>query len=93
MPSEGYVWGYGDGAAAGLIPTNAGQTCVFVSTTPERMRALRRKGAEAAFDSLLDAVPTAVSALVRAGGTAGHLHGWRGMPGYIRHSFGPDGPW
>ena len=26
IPSEGYVWGYGDGAAAGLIPTNAGET-------------------------------------------------------------------
>ena len=89
VPSEGYVWGYGDGAAAGMIPTNDGETCVFVSTTPERMHALRRSGAEAAFDSLLDVVPTAVSVLVRAGGRAGHLHGWRGMPGHIRHSFGP----
>ena len=89
VPSEGYVWGYGDRAAAGLIPTNAGETCVFVSTTPERMRPLRKKGAEAAFDSLLDAVPTAVSVLVRAGRAVGHLHGWRGMPGYIRQSFGP----
>ncbi len=46
-------------AAAGLIPTNAGETCVFVATTPARMRPLRREGAEAAFDSLLDAVPAA----------------------------------
>jgi flavin-dependent dehydrogenase len=89
VPSEGYVWGYGDGAAAGLIPTNAGETCVFVATTPERMRPLRREGAEAAFDSLLDAVPPPMSDVVRAGGAAGQLHGWRGMPGYVRRSFGP----
>ena len=30
VPSTGYVWAYGAGTAAGLIPTNAGETCVFV---------------------------------------------------------------
>ncbi|MFZ2013289.1 MAG: NAD(P)/FAD-dependent oxidoreductase [Nocardioides sp.] len=89
LPAHGYVWGYGEGAAAGLIPTNAGQTCVFVSTTPERMRTLRRDGAEGAFTRLLDAVPAALSDAVRAGGAAGRLHGWRGLPGYVRRPFGP----
>ena len=89
VPSAGYVWGYGNGAAAGLIPTNAGETCVFVATTPRRMRPLRRQGAEAAFDSLLDAVPAPLSDVVRAGRPAGYLHGWRGVPGYVRRSFGP----
>jgi flavin-dependent dehydrogenase len=88
VPSEGYVWGYGDGAAAGLIPTNDDETCVFVATTPSRMRALRRHGAETAFDNLLDTVPAPLSDLVRAGGPVGDLHGWRGLPGYVRRSFG-----
>ena len=88
VPSEGYVWGYGDGAAAGLIPTNAGETCVFVATAPERMRRLRRDGAEAAFDRLLDAVPAPLSDVVRAGGPGGQLRGWGGVPGYVRRSFG-----
>jgi len=47
LPTDGYQWAYGAGAGAGLIPTNDGQTCVFVSTTPERMRGLRRDGAAA----------------------------------------------
>jgi flavin-dependent dehydrogenase len=89
VPSAGYVWGYGDGAAAGLIPTNGGETCVFVATTPQRMRSLRRRGTEAAFDSLLDAVPAPMSDVVRAGGRAGRVHGWRGAPGHVRRSFGP----
>lgn len=89
LPNQGYVWGYGEGAAAGFIPTNADETCVFVSTTPRRMRAVRRMGAEAAFGELLDAVPAPMSEAVRAGGHAGRLHGWRGVPGYVRRSFGP----
>jgi flavin-dependent dehydrogenase len=89
VPSAGYVWGYGDGAAAGLIPTNGGETCVFVATTPQRMRSLRRRGTEAAFDSLIDAVPAPMSDVVRAGGRAGRVHGWRGAPGHVRRSFGP----
>jgi flavin-dependent dehydrogenase len=89
VPATGYVWAYGGAAAAGLIPTNAGQTCVFVSTTRARMRTLRRDGAEAAFESLLDAVPAALSDVVRAGGAAGRLHGWRGAPGHVRRSSGP----
>jgi flavin-dependent dehydrogenase len=89
VPSSGYVWGYGTGAAAGLIPTDEGRTCVFVSTTPARMRALRRGGAEAAFHGLLDAVPTALSDAVRSGGPPGRLHGWHGAPGQLRRSYGP----
>jgi flavin-dependent dehydrogenase len=89
VPATGYVWSYGDGAAAGLIPTNAGETCVFVSTTPSRMRALRREGAEVAFRGLLEGLPPALSDTVRAGGAAGPLRGWRGVPGHVRRSSGP----
>lgn len=89
VPSTGYVWAYGDGAAAGLIPTNADQTCVFVGTTPLRMRTLRREGADAAFQRLLDAAPAPLADVVRAGGAAGRLHGWRGVPGHVRRSSGP----
>ena len=89
LSANGYVWGYGDRAAAGLIPTNAGQTCVFVSTTPARMRTLRREGADAAFDHLLDAVPASLAEVVRSGRATGRLHGWRGVPGHVRRSSGP----
>ena len=89
VPSTGYVWAYGAGTAAGLIPTNGGETCVFVGTTPARMRGLRREGTESAFHSLLDAAPTPLPDVVRASGAAGRLHGWRGVPGHIRRSSGP----
>ena len=47
LPVAGYEWAYGDGAAAGMIPTNDGLTCVFVATSPERLRdpaTARRRG-------------------------------------------------
>ncbi len=70
LPTVGYEWGYGDRAAAGLIPTNAGATCVFVGTTPARMRRLRRAGAEAAFATLLgSAAPELADRVLGAGGS------------------------
>ena len=88
LPTVGYEWGYGHGSAAGLIPTNDGQACVFVSTTPQRMRGLRRAGAEAAFERLLEAVP-GFGERVAAAEPVGRVHGWAGVPGFVRRSWGP----
>jgi flavin-dependent dehydrogenase len=89
LPQDGYEWAYGPGAAAGLIPTNDGLTCVFVSTTPERMRIVRRRGVEQAFSSLLARAAPAARDRVAAAEAAGPIHGWGGMPGYLRQSWGP----
>lgn len=86
---DGYEWTYGAGAAAGVIPTNDGASCLFVSTTPERMRRLRRLGVERAVDDLLaTAGPAAVE---RAQGLRplSPVRGWAGVPGFARESAGP----
>jgi len=89
LPAVGYEWVYGDRAAAGLIPTNAGATCVFVGTTPERMRDLRRAGHEAAFATLLaSAAPQLVDRVLGAGASTS-MRGWRDVPGHVRQSWGP----
>ncbi len=86
---EDYEWAYGPGAAAGLIPTNEGQTCVFVGTTPAAMRALRRDGADHAFGTLLArAAPHLVDRMARPA-YASRVRGWAGTPGHIRRSWGP----
>ena len=88
LPADGYQWAYGAGAGAGLIPTNDGQTCVFVSTTPERMCGLRRYGVEHAFSELLvQAAPTLRDPVVTAT-PAGPIRGWGGVPGYLRRCWG-----
>jgi 2-polyprenyl-6-methoxyphenol hydroxylase-like FAD-dependent oxidoreductase len=88
LPAAGYEWAYGDHAAAGLIPTNDA-TCVFVGTTPARLRSVRRAGAEQAFRQLLaSAAPAFVERLAAATPTSS-MRGWGGAPGYLRRSWGP----
>jgi 2-polyprenyl-6-methoxyphenol hydroxylase-like FAD-dependent oxidoreductase len=89
LEGPGYEWAYGDSSAAGLLPTNDDNTCVFVSTTPERLRRLRRSGREQAFTSLLrSAAPDFVD---RVHDTVewSPMKGWAGIPGHVRQSWGP----
>jgi flavin-dependent dehydrogenase len=91
MPVDGYEWAYLDRAAAGLIPTNDGEVCVFVATDPRRMRSLRRAGAEAAFTALLEGSPAGVpvASRIKEATATGRIHGWGGLPGYLRQAWGP----
>jgi flavin-dependent dehydrogenase len=89
VPATGYEWGYGPGAAAGFLPTNDGLTCVFVSTTPARLRALRRDGAQSAFAALLSRAAPALADRVGSARPDGRLHGWGGVAGFVRRSWGP----
>ena len=88
LDATGYEWSYGDRAAAGVIPTNEA-TCVFASTTPARMRALRRDGRDQAFATLLDDAAPGLAGRVGAATGSGPMRGWRGAPGHVRRSWGP----
>ncbi|HEY6933739.1 MAG TPA: NAD(P)/FAD-dependent oxidoreductase [Marmoricola sp.] len=85
----GYEWAWANHAAAGLIPTNDDQACLFVSTAPERLRALRRAGTQAALDALVADMPASFRDLVAGAQPAGRLHGWSGVPGLVRRPWGP----
>lgn len=88
-PADAYEWAYGAGAGAGVIPTNDGASCLFVSTTPPRMRGLRRSGVERAMASLLaDAGPALVDR-VRGARPVSPVRGWAGVAGFARQSWGP----
>ena len=88
LPAEGYEWAYGAGAAAGLIPTNDA-TCVFVATTPARLRQLRRDGSEQAFSAVLAMAAPSFVDRVAAASPASSLRGWAGAPGFLRRCWGP----
>jgi 2-polyprenyl-6-methoxyphenol hydroxylase-like FAD-dependent oxidoreductase len=89
LPTDGYEWAYGTGAAAGMIPTNNGETCVFVSAAADRARAIRRAGGEHTFAALLARAAPGLRDRIGSAGAAGPLHGWAGVRGYIRRSWGP----
>ncbi|MFG1624677.1 NAD(P)/FAD-dependent oxidoreductase [Kribbella sp. NPDC049227] len=87
LRTAGFEWAYAPGAGAGFLPTNEELTCVFVATTPVRMRALRRGGAEEAFATLL--TETGLAERVLSAEPTGRLHGWAGAAGFMRQSGGP----
>lgn len=87
--ADAYEWTYGVGAAAGVIPTNGGASCLFVSTTPARMRRLRRLGAERALAELLAAAGPGAVERARGLRPLSGVRGWAGEPGFVRRSWGP----
>jgi 2-polyprenyl-6-methoxyphenol hydroxylase-like FAD-dependent oxidoreductase len=88
LPTEGYEWAYGPGVAAGMIPTNEDLTCVFAGGAPDLIRAARREGADAALRALFAAAAPDHAPRLEASVAVGGLHGWAGLPGFVRRSWG-----
>jgi flavin-dependent dehydrogenase len=88
LPAEGYEWFYAPCSAAGLIPTNYGQTLVFVGTTSECMRTIRSGGTATGFMTLLQRVSPAAWERVSAAGHPTRFRGFAGCPGYRRQASG-----
>ena len=90
LDSDGYEWAYGDGAAAGLIPTNDGLTCVFVGTSPRANARAEERQARSTPSGVCSASPSPSCP-----------DGWpprdpwdvstagRASPGYLRRCWGP----
>jgi 2-polyprenyl-6-methoxyphenol hydroxylase-like FAD-dependent oxidoreductase len=86
---EGYEWFYGETAAAGLLPTNQGQTCVWVGVPGERFMSEVRGDLDSAFWKVLDEVAPEAGAGVRAATRESRFHGFPGAPGFWRRAWGP----
>lgn len=89
LRTEGYEWAYGTAASAGLIPTNDDLTCVFVGTTPARLRFARRNGADEAFAELFGRAAPRLTDRLASATRVGRLRGWSGQVGHLRRSHGP----
>jgi flavin-dependent dehydrogenase len=89
LPADGYEWFYAPGASVGFIPTNGGQTNVFVGTTTEQMRSLRASGTTEAFDALLRTASLDAWRRVQSARRPRTLRGFAGEPGYLRQAGGP----
>ncbi len=89
LADEGSHWHFVENAAAGLIPTNDGQHCVFASVPGPRFAATFRDNIDQAFMSVLAANSTQLAADVSRARMVGRLRGFAGIRGYMRQSFGP----
>jgi flavin-dependent dehydrogenase len=87
IDTTGYEWVYGLDRAAGFIPTNDGQTCVFVGLTPKQYAAAKGNISVAYLDALAR-VPQLHDRLAGAHPPA-RLRSFPGMRGYMRQAAGP----
>lgn len=89
VTADGYDWFFRPGAAAGVIPTNDCQACVFVGTT---LKGFRRNLVHNPLDgylALLRAAAPEAAARLAGARRPDKLHRFPGRSGYIRQPWGP----
>ena len=89
LPLDGTHWYYGRDHAAGAIPTNDGQACVFVAMRPERYGTEAARGLETLYTQALRDTDETLARLVSAADLDGKLHPFPGLPGFVRQPWGP----
>lgn len=85
---DGFQWYFGKNTAAGAIPTNDGQTCVFVSAAASEYANIFQESQSAGFRTLAEANSKSLAARLDQASLAGKLRGFIGCPGYFRQSYG-----
>ena len=89
LPDDGLHWHFGCGTAAGVVPTNHGQHCVFVAVPQHRFASTFRGDVERGFFRVLAACSPDLAHDVRQARIAGRLRGFAGGGGFFRQSHGP----
>jgi flavin-dependent dehydrogenase len=85
---DGYGWYFVPGLAAGAIPTNDGEVCVFVSVPSQSFTGVfSHQPARAFGDLLAQSAPDLARQIALAG--EARLHGFAGQAGFFRRSYGP----
>jgi 2-polyprenyl-6-methoxyphenol hydroxylase-like FAD-dependent oxidoreductase len=81
---EGYEWVFLPDAAAGAIPTNGDQVCVFASATAERIG----RGGTGVIESIVRASAPDLAERLRAAQAPASTRTFRGRPGFMRRPWG-----
>ncbi len=89
LPDEGFQWYFEKNAAAGIIPTNGNQHCVFVGVPHDQFAETFRGDPEGGFMRVAAAnAPHLMERLDNARAVS-RLRGFSGGAGYLRQSHGP----
>ena len=89
LPDNGLHWYFSEGAAAGVIPTNQGQHCIFVGLPHEQFGAAFRGDVERGFFGLLRRCGPELEAAVQGAALSGRLRAFAGAHGFMRQPSGP----
>jgi flavin-dependent dehydrogenase len=89
LGGDGYYWGYRKDVSVGLIPTNDGATCLFVSVPWARFHSELQRAAPAAYHRFIRSAFPAIDRRLRAARPIEAVRGFAGQLGYIRKGSGP----
>lgn len=89
LDQDGYEWFYRPGLGGGIIPTNEGLACVWVSAATPRLVEEIRHDVEGGFHRLLRQVAPEAADRAARGAQVGQLRGFPGVSGYLRKPWGP----
>jgi flavin-dependent dehydrogenase len=87
LRADGYHWHYGATSAAGVIPTNNGETLVFAGMPSPRWPEMIAAGRFEGFLHILQEAAPELAEAIRAAGER-PLSGFAGRAGYFRQSWG-----
>lgn len=86
---DAYNWVFMPGFTGGIIPTNNGQVCAFISVPPDRLNGAIGEDPLAGLIDHFAQVDPDMAEQLRTGGPAERLRRFPGAPGHLRQSFGP----
>lgn len=89
VPLEGYHWFYKPGVSIGTIPTNDGDTCLFVLIPQAQFNERRKEGIEALFHEGLAEVSPLLAETAASSDPSQKLRAFAGAPGFLRRAAGP----
>lgn len=88
LANRGYRWFFGEAAAGGVIPTNEGQSCLFMSLPRRAMGAFRTALKPEGFRKVIAETMPALAEEIQGATLATRLVGFPGQPGYLRRGCG-----
>ena len=89
VPADGYHWHFQAGVSTGTIPTNNGETCIFVSVAADRFREEVSRDVSGGYRRLLTEASPGLTAGLAAAHLVEPLRGFGGENGFMRQSVGP----
>ncbi|HSC27857.1 MAG TPA: FAD-dependent oxidoreductase [Vicinamibacterales bacterium] len=89
LAQDGNHWHFRPGTSIGVIPTNDGLTCVFASMPPRRFLDAVRPDISAGYLRILAECSPSLAAELGDARLTGTLHGFPGVTGFFRQSWGP----
>ena len=89
LERDGYHWHFAENVAAGVVPTNHGQHCVFAGGPGTAFPATFRGNVEGGFLRVLAANSPHLGDDVGRARLVGRLRGFAGIPGHLKQSHGP----